>query len=233
MGRSYFEFKRFTVFHDRCAMKVGTDGVLLGAWSDLDKAGSVLDIGTGTGLLALMVAQRSQATVTGVDIDEEAIRQARENALRSCWANRLSFVHTDVLTYTPEVPFDTIVCNPPFFDRSLSSPDRKRTQARHTSALPLEKLAQTASRLLTEEGRMSVVLPVDVSEKFMFSCWEYGLQLYRKCTVSSKPGKAPKRVLLGFVKGHAPYPSETHLYLTDSDGRRSEEYASLTKDFYL
>lgn len=233
MSRPYFQFQRFTVFHDRCAMKVGTDGVLLGAWADLTGAIAVLDIGTGTGLLALMAAQRCEAAVTGIDIDGDAVEQAWENAKQSPWADRLSFVQADALTFAPEHPFDAIVCNPPFFEHALLSPDKKRTQARHTSTLPLEKLALAGARLLRDEGRMNVVLPTEVAPDFVMSCWEAGLNLYRRCTVHSKMEKPPKRVLLSFKKGRADYPHDTCLCLMDVDGNRSASYTELTKEFYL
>lgn len=233
MGRPYFQFKQFTVFHDHCAMKVGTDGVLLGAWSDVEGTTSVLDIGTGTGLVALMTAQRSQAMITGIDIDADAIEQACENGKRSPWSNRLLFVQADVQAYWPEKHFDAVVCNPPFFENALLSPDKKRAQARHTASLPLERLADVSARLLADDGKLNVILPPDVSEDFIISCWEVGLNLYRRCEVYSKNGKPVKRMLLGLKKGRVDRLANTRLYLVDDAGNRSKTYTELTRDFYL
>lgn len=233
MGHPYFQFKQFTVFQDRCGMKVGTDGVLLGAWADVTEAESVLDIGTGTGLLALMTAQRSHAVVTGIDIDADAVMQACENGRQSPWNNRLFFEQADLLSYSPDKRFDTIICNPPFFVKSLLSPDKKRTQARHTDSLPLEKLAENSARLLEYEGTLHVVLPPEVTEDFLFSCWEVGLNVYRRCLVYSKEGKPVKRILLSFRKGRVDNSVTTQLCLTKDTGERSEAYTELTRDFYL
>jgi len=138
MPNPWFQFKQFTVWHDKCAMKVGTDGVLLGAWADMEQARSILDVGTGSGLIALMAAQRNlTAAITAIDIDESAIIQARENFDRSPWVNRLTAepISLEDFAGSTDAMFDVIVSNPPYFHQSLHSPDKKRTLARH-SALP-------------------------------------------------------------------------------------------------
>src|SRR5574344_2567439 len=134
MSNSYFRFKQFSVFQERCAMKVGTDGVLLGAWAKVDAANRILDIGTGTGLVALMLAQRSTAMITAVEIDEEAAIQAEENFCQSPWANRFEVVNSDITSYETDALFDVIVSNPPYFVDSLQCPDGQRSLARHLSA---------------------------------------------------------------------------------------------------
>ena len=145
MSNSYFQFKQFTVFHDRCAMKVGTDGVLLGAWTRTGQGCSILDIGTGTGLIALILAQRiPDARITAVELDREAALQAAENVRNSPWAARIEVVEADIRQYATRVshPFDIIVSNPPFFNSSLHSPSEARTQARHTDSLSYAELFQ-------------------------------------------------------------------------------------------
>lgn len=233
MSRTYFEFKQFTIHHDLCAMKVGTDGVLLGAWADVEHAQTVLDIGTGTGLLAIMTAQRSKAYITGIDIDADAIKQARKNGELSPWNDRLLFEEADVLTYTPQATYDVIICNPPFFQNSLTSPDNKRTKARHTASLPLPELAKSVNRLLKEEGHFFAILPTEVGEEFINFCWEHGLNLHQKCKVHTKASKPAKRVLLDFKKGRTSYPIDTYISLHSDDGLLSPTWASLSKDFYL
>ncbi len=233
MSRTYFEFKQFVVHHDRCAMKVGTDGVLLGAWADVAGAGSILDVGCGSGLVALMCAQRSSGTVLGIDIDADAVAQSMENGSRSPWAQRVAFRQADVRTFCPEEQFDALVCNPPFFENSLHCPDERRSMARHTTTLPLPELAEAAAGLLADEGTFSVVLPAELGRSFVMPAWEHGLNLYRRCTVCTKADKPAKRVLLGFKKGGAEPLVESTLELMNPEGTRSEAYEQLTKDFYL
>jgi tRNA1Val (adenine37-N6)-methyltransferase len=233
MRNPFFSFKQFTVRHDRCAMKVGTDGVLLGAWTDVHQARSILDVGTGTGLIALMLAQRSpQARIVGIDIDEVAVGQANENMLASPWADRLTARCQDVRSLCPEVRYDTIVSNPPYFIDSLKCPDGQRSTARHTDTLDMAALLGKVNELLTPEGRFSVVLPADQYEQLIrMAEWE-GLYPSRRTDVITRPGLPPKRVLVELrkMRGSIRYDElvvelERHVY--------SKEYIALTQDFYL
>ena len=159
MANSFFKFQQFTVRQEHCAMKVGTDGTLLGAWANGGR--SVLDIGTGTGLIALMMAQRfPEARVTAIDIDQAACLQAHDNVAASPFASRIQIVQADVADYEAE-PFDVIVSNPPYFVESLTCPDYQRTTARHTASLTYQTLMCSAFRLLSDEGRFSVIIPFD------------------------------------------------------------------------
>ena len=163
MSNDYFQFRQFTVRQSRCAMKVGTDGTLLGAWATVPpKPCRVLDIGTGTGLVALMLAQRfPQASVTALDIDSEAVLQARENVQSSPFADRIEVIQADAADFDAKEPFDVVVSNPPYFEQSLECPDQQRTLARHAASLTYTQLTRTAFRLLGDEGTFSVVIPVD------------------------------------------------------------------------
>lgn len=235
MPKAYFDFKKFRIFHDKCAMKVGTDGVLLGAWSC---AGSehrvVLDVGTGSGLIAIMLAQKTQAVIWGVDIDENAVIQANENAAATEWSDRLHFLHSDISSFSPDFQFDLLVSNPPFFSRSLKCPDGVRSQARHTDSMSFGELIGSASRLLAENGRFEVVLPAERADEFVHESWINGLNLERKTLVYTKEGQTEaKRVLLGFLKGECSYPSSDKLYIRCADGEYTEEYKSMTADYYL
>ena len=138
--RSYFKFKQFTVWHDKCAMKVGTDGVLIGAWVNLNNAKRVLDVGAGTGLIALMTAQRCDAEIVGIEIDENASIQAKENVSSSPWANRIAIENIDYNDYTSNELFDVIISNPPFFENSLKSNQANRNTARHDISLSFAQL---------------------------------------------------------------------------------------------
>lgn len=234
MKKEYFQFKQFTIYQDLCAMKVGTDGVLLGSWCVLPEDGNILDIGTGTGLIALMAAQRScHAHVTGIDIDGMAIEQARMNADASPWKQRLYFVQADATSYNTEIRYEAIVCNPPFFTNSLQGPDRRRNLARHTDSLPFIALTGKAASLLSENGVFSVILPATQCDTFIQMCWEQGLNLHKKCFVYSNSRHPAKRVMLAFKKGNTAYPQEEKLYITNEKGEQSAEYKTLTRDFYI
>lgn len=234
MSRPYFSFKQFTIFHDKCAMKVGTDGVLLGAWTETDNHCSrILDIGTGSGLIALMLAQRTQALIVGIDVEPNAVAQAAENARRTPWAERLLFLREDVLSFSPDEPFHLIVCNPPFFARSLQSPDGARSLARNNHALPLDKLIAKAAQLLSDDGTFSLILPNASADDAVMQAWACGLNLQRKCFVAACPALPPKRVLLAFRKGDAELPSSQRLNIRTADGNYSKEYINLTRPYYL
>lgn len=229
----YFEFKQFKIRHDRCAMKVGTDGVLLGAWSDVERAGRVLDIGTGTGLVALMIAQRSPARIVALEIDAEAATQACENVTGSPWKERIEVVRQDFRTYTPSIKFDCIVCNPPFFENSLQCPAQQRTLARHTSELNYYELLEGVSKLLTDDGRFSIVIPTNVSTAVQELAETFGLYPYREMKVITAPGKQPKRTLLAFAFDPKAECRIEEMLVEVKRHQYSEEYIRLTKDYYL
>lgn len=232
MPNPYFSFKQFTVYHDRCAMKVGTDGVLLGAWADLASSARILDIGTGTGLIALMMAQRCPASITAIDLDEAAVEQAVENVLRSPWKERIYVHQQDVCSYHPEVCFDTIVSNPPYFVDSLKCPDSQRNTARHTDTLNAADLLAKVKELLTPEGRFSVILPADQTEMLIHMAAGEGLYPSRHTAVITRPGLAPKRSLLEFRKTKTALQADELVIELDRHVY-SEAYIALTRDFYL
>lgn len=237
MSNNYFQFKQFTIHHERCAMKVGTDGVLLGAWTPLPHEGQVLDIGCGSGLIALMIAQREQLLrVTGIDVDEDAVVQARENVEASPFANRVDIrlCSLQQLSAADEcaASFDAVVCNPPFFQDSLLPPDLQRSLARHTTTLPFEELAAGASRLLRTGGRLSVIIPTTSLDEFRLLCFSHKLYPEACCYVKTTSRKAPKRVMVSFLKETDAETSVTELTLMEN-GERSAAYSLLTRDFYL
>ena len=233
MPNPFFSFKQFTVYHDRCAMKVGTDGVLLGAWTDLSQSHHILDIGTGTGLIALMMAQRSpEAQITAIDLDAEAVSQARENIQNSPWKDRVVAVLQDVCTYSSDEKFDTIVSNPPYFIDSLKCPDNQRNTARHTDTLDAQRLLEKVAELLTPEGRFSIILPADQTDDLFRIAEAQGLHPTRWTKVITRPGLPPKRSLIEFQKKALPIQTnelvielERHVY--------SKEYIELTREYYL
>ena len=256
-----FRFKQFEIEQDRCAMKVGTDGVLLGAWAQGGRR--ILDIGSGTGLISLMMAQRfPEAEVVGIDMDADACGQARENVMASPFRDRVEIECCRLQDFggaseaaeasgtteglkadggaseTAEGlkaagVFDAIVSNPPFFVDSLKNPDSKRTMARHTDSLPFRDLFAGVKRLLSDEGVFSAIVPVEVVEQFVAESCILGFYLIRKCGVKTVERKQPKRFMLSFAK-HRISPYEEHVEtMMDSHGNRSEWYRKITEEFYL
>lgn len=231
MSSNSFRFQQFEVFHDQCGMKVGTDAVLLAAWVDPAHALRILDVGTGSGLIALILAQRSQAQLVGVELDPSAFEQASSNVLHSPWSDRVKVVQHDFTTFSDE-PFDLIVSNPPFFQQSLQAPTAARNKARHDVTLTYTTLVRASAALLTQNGRFAVVLPHSSAEAFEAICWDSKLFLKRSCAVSAKSGGQPNRILMEFSTVENVIERST-LFLMSADGGRSEAYSSLTYDLYL
>ena len=218
-----FQFKRFVVEQDLCAMKVGMDGVLLGAWAPGGKR--ILDVGTGTGLIALMMAQRYQeSVVTAIDIDEGAVRQATVNVERSPFSYQIIIKQETVQEH--EGVYDSIVSNPPYFIDSLNAPDQQRNIARHTDTLSYAELMQAAYRLLADDGEFSVIVPFDYKRRMEDEATFVGFFPHQVIGVRTVERKSPKRYLLSFVKH--PIVCD-HSIITIDD----EEYKTLTGDFYL
>lgn len=235
MSTPYFDFRRFRIRHDRCAMKVGTDAVLLGAWADVTKAKNILDIGCGSGLIAIMAAQRNPtATLTGIEIEACAAGQARENCAASPYADRIEIICSDIRHYLPTRHFDCILSNPPFFEEQLLPPDKTRSTARHTAGLSFNELIKEAKRLLEPDGLFHVIIPHTSVNQFLALSSLQGLSLTARTDVTTRKGKAPKRTLLRFCNNIASVrTSISQLELTDEQGLRSAAYKELTKDFYL
>lgn len=244
-----FTFKQFEIQQDRCAMKVGTDGVLLGAWAEGGQR--ILDIGSGTGLISLMMAQRfPEAQVWGIDIDPDACMQARENVAASPFADRVGIACCALQNLSEEHLvrgseeliemkegegnlFDAIVSNPPFFVNGLKNPDSKRAMARHSDSLPFSVLMRGVKRWLSDEGVFSAIVPADVLESFVSEAYCSGLSLVRQCGVKTVERKQPKRYLVAFSKRRTGMLDKCTEIMTDSDGNRSEWYAKITEEFYL
>ena len=246
MASACFRFKQFTVWHDRCAMKVGTDGVLLGAWCPVDSRASssksfkgfkVLDAGTGSGLIALMLAQRIQgAQITAIDIDAGAVEQAKYNFGISPWSDRLECHQQALQELEGEGLYDLIISNPPYFQDSLKNPDSQRAMARHTDTLSYEELLKHSARLLTKEGIIALVLPIEAEQQIITLAQSLGLYPTHITHVYPKPGKAAKRLLIAFSPSPLAYslsPIAYSLTLESETAPRSEAYIELTKEFYL
>ena len=230
-----FTFKQFHIDHSRCAMKVGTDGTLLGAWATLPTAGRILDIGTGTGLIAIMAAQRTaEARITAIDIDADCISQARENIKASPWSDRVEVLHSPLQEFTPNDTFDAIISNPPYFIDSQLPPDAARSTARHTETLPFDELTQGVLRLLAPEGHFALILPPPEMTRFL-SASRGRLYVRRRCEVWSTPTSGVRRVMAELVTTPPAQPPITETVIIEDSGRHgySAEYRALTRDFYL
>jgi tRNA1Val (adenine37-N6)-methyltransferase len=237
MGRNnYFQFKKFRIIQEQAAMKVGTDGVLLGAWADTSSAKTILDVGTGTGLIALMMAQRSDALITGIEIESMASAEALRNAFNSPWKERIILINSSLQEFVKREHqlFDLIVSNPPFFINSQKSKYELQAIARHNHLLPLSDFITCCLLLLNPQGKVSVILPVDSAEILIRLAENNNLFLYRKTEVKPKPAGKSHRYLLEFSKTRGEEVHTDVLAIHNDDGSNfTEEYKNLTREFYL
>ncbi len=232
MANDSFSFQQFTVHQDRCAMKVGTDGVLLGAWASGGRR--MLDIGTGTGLVALMMAQRfPEGRVTAVEIDGDACRQASENVQASPYADRVEVLCSSVQDFLSAEKYDVMVSNPPFYDNSLRCPDGSRSKARHTETLSYRDLFLAVDRLLESDGVFSAVIPTECLSGFVAEGALRGFSVVRKTLVKTVPRKPARRALVTFSRRSGGGCPVEEVCLMDADGQRSQWYSALTEAFYL
>ena len=236
MGRNnWFQFKQFKIIQERAAMKVGTDGVLLGAWADLAGVVKVLDVGTGTGLIALMLAQRSNAEITGIEIEKNAAEEATANKQNSPWGNRIKIQNIsfqDFVKFSDE-KFDLVISNPPFFTNSQKSNCDYLAMARHNHLLPLQELANGAGKLLQQNGKLAVILPVNSSREFTKTVLNEGFFLIRETEVHPNSLKKPHRCLLEFSKTPKTFFKDFIGIHTDDGSDFTEPYKTLTREFYL
>ena len=232
MSNSFFSFRQFSISQDRCAMKVGTDGVLLGAWAPGGQR--ILDVGTGTSLIALMMAQRFPTShVVGIDVDDEACLQAAENVENSPFSDRVKIVKSSLQEFLVEESFDAIVSNPPYFVNSLKNPDARRTLARHTDSLSFDDLFRGVGRLLSEYGVFSIIIPTDALEQMLLNACHYGFYVSRQVAVKTVERKLPKRYLLSFRRQPTECVVKEIKVMTDSEESRSTWFDALTREFYL
>ena len=236
-----FNFKQFQVNQDRCAMKIGTDGVLLGAWTPLiNNPFNILDIGAGTGILSLMLAQRSNAApnnvgiIDAIEIDEDAYEQCVENFEASPWGDKLFCFHAglDEFVDEPEDEYDLIISNPPFYTDDYKSDNSSRDLARFEDALPFEELIEAAALLLSDNGIFSVIIPYKEEERFVSLCKELDLFPLKITRVKGTPTSEIKRSLLAFCRMEQT-PLIDELVIEISRHNYTSEYIELTKDFYF
>ena len=234
MSNDWFRFKQFLIRQERSAMKVGTDGVLLGAWIESSNPQYILDVGTGTGLIALMMAQRfTDASIEAIEIDPDSACEAANNVRASSWSNRIKIIQADFLLWESTGSYDLILCNPPYFKNSLLPPRAERSTARHEHFLPLSELIRKSSRLLTANGSLAIVIPAgrlsDVEEASRAS----GLYLNKILQVRGARKAPVKRLLIRLDKNFLPMETKELVIEPEQRGVFSEEYRQLVCDFYL
>ena len=230
-----FRFKQFTVEDDRSTMRIGTDAILLGAWADPGPAKSILEIGTGCGVISLMLAQKSDARIDAIDIDEESVKQAESNFLQSPWNKNLHprVVSLQDIISTSVQKYDMVITNPPFFIDSLLSPDAKKNRARHTTELSQRDLITGVVPLLKDDGSFLVILPAEEDRKFTALAETAGLSIQKQMKVRPKFGKAVNRIMsgFGFQPCSVPYPEE--LVIRNGDNTFTMEYIAFTHAYYF
>lgn len=229
-----FHFKHFSLYHDRSTMKVGTDAVLLGAWAEVKPTDWVLDIGTGCGILPLMLAQKGIAKVHAVDLDEASALEAAENFQASQWSRQLFAFHADIRKFTMQCAYDLIISNPPFFINSYKSDTDRKNQTRHTdTSLSFVELASVVKRLLKPDGRFVLVLPERESRDFIPIAAKYHLYVHKCQQIIPMEGKEPNRVNLELRFGKPESVQVTELVMRKADNSFTEEYNDVVKPYYL
>lgn len=235
MSNQYFQFKQFTIEQDRCAMKVSTEACLLGAWFARQKNGAmiVLDIGSGTGLLMLMLAQKWQGVFHGIEIDPQAAGQLQENIDRSPWKDSCKVFEGDVRSYPLPVVYDFIITNPPFYEQQLKSSDHSINLARHSASLTLEELLTAIDGHLSAEGRLGIILPTGRAVEFENMANGKGFYMIEKIEISHSPSHTPFRSILHLGRKENGREIHSTLHIRDSAGNYSEDFIELQKDYYL
>ncbi len=233
---SGFSFKQFRIQHDKCAMKVGTDGILLGAWADIHHAKRICDLGTGTGLIALMLAQRTDdnTQIIGIEIDPCAAEQAQENVKQSKWRHKIQIIQQDIIEFTQNCGekkqrFDLIVANPPYFAQGIDCRNAQRNIARYTQQYDHLAWLMAANQCLSEQGKIQFILPVEQAENLIKST---ALYCNQRCEIIPKQGKIPHRMLLSFERMEKEK-KVSQLVIYDQNNQYTHEFVELTKEFYL
>ncbi|MDR1984861.1 MAG: methyltransferase [Prevotellaceae bacterium] len=236
MSNKNFSFKQFVIEQEKTAMKVGIDGVMLGAWADVANAANILDIGTGTGLIAIMLAQRnSAANIDAIEIDRQSYEQAAENAAKCKWSARINIIHGKFQTFaeTTQKKYDLIVSNPPYFIASLQSPEMQRTVARHSASLTHDDLIKGIDKILTATGTFSAIFPYVEGNIFIAKAAAANIFCNKRTNIKPNPEKPVKRIMLEFSRIKQNLAENTICIENGDRHNYTDAYKSLTKDFYL
>ncbi|MCX6305151.1 MAG: methyltransferase [Bacteroidetes bacterium] len=229
-----FSFRKFTIEDKQSTLRVGTDAMLIGSWANPGMAKTILDVGTGCGVLALMMAQKSEALIEAVEIDQPSVDEARANFYSSPWPERITSVHDSLQAFTCKTRtiFDFIITNPPYFSNSLKSPSERVNLARHDDKLSLTELVRLSYILLAPAGCLAIILPVEQADRFQAICAENRLFPSRSMVVYPKYGLPPKRTLMEFTRHTCTQPLTSELTILDRTGKYTSEYLALTDCFH-
>jgi tRNA1Val (adenine37-N6)-methyltransferase len=235
MANSYFNFRQFSIFQDKSVFKVGTDGVLLGACADIEGAERILDVGTGTGLIAIMAAQRSNANIVAIEPEVLSFHQASKNVINCKWKERIEVLNVGLNEFSAAFPekFDLIISNPPFFRDSLKNPDPDKSAARHNDSLTSNDILHNAVELLNPEGNLQLILPYTEGTLFITEASQFGLFCTRIIKIKPFPSGEIIRLIMKFERIKKPVSESFITIETGSRHSYTEEYKELTKDFYL
>lgn len=229
-----FRFRHFTIEDDRSTLKVGTDAMLLGAWADPGNAQTILDIGSGCGVLALMMAQKSKALIDALEIDPRSADQAQENFSHSPWSNRITSICKSLVDFQPssDRQYDYIITNPPYFSNQLKSVSMKINRTKHEEGLTIETLVKMIRSLLKPDGKFSVIFPYENHLFFIDVCKKNGFHIHHQVNVHSKPGNCAGRTMMEFKQAINTCPQADRLFILDENGKFTAEYLTLTADFH-
>jgi tRNA1Val (adenine37-N6)-methyltransferase len=229
-----FNFKKFSIHQNNAAMKIGTDGILIGAWVNISKKFKGLDIGSGTGIITIMLCQRNlNLELDSIELSQSAVMDAKINIENCNWSNRIKLFHQDLKDFHPDSNYDLIVSNPPYFKKSLQPSNSDRSKARHQNDLKLEDILKFSKQHLTKDGSLNIILPFEQKKEAIEFAKKHGLNAVRECAVYPKPNKAPHRILIEFSRTENKQMIKESLVIEEA-GRHnySEDYKKLTREFY-
>ena len=229
-----FNFKKFSIHQNNAAMKIGTDGILIGSWVNVSKKFRALDIGSGTGIITIMLCQRNlNLELDSIELSANAIMDAKINIENCNWSDRIKLFHQDLKDFHPDSNYDLIVSNPPYFKKSLQPSNSERSKARHQNDLKLEDILKFSKQHLTKDGSLNIILPFEQKSEAIEFAKKHGFNSIRECDVHPKPNKAPHRILIEFSRNENKQIIKESLVIEDA-GRHnySEDYKKLTREFY-
>jgi len=228
-----FEFKEFTIHQNNAAMKIGTDGILLGAWADLSDKKKGIDIGSGTGVISIMLCQRNEILeIESIEVSKRAVLDAKKNIKNCKWNKRIKLKHADLKLFSTENKYDLIISNPPYFKKSLKPKDLDRLKARHENDLKLEDILKFSNQNLTKDGSLNIILPFEQKKEAIEFAKKHGLNAIRECSVYPKPNKAPHRLLIELSKTKKTLESQSLIIENDGRHNYTDNYKKLTREFY-
>ena len=236
MGNTYFQFKQFVIHQDKSAMKVSTDGCILGAWAAQHippSAKNILDIGSGTGVLMLMIAQKFPVEISGIEMESEAFKQGTQNLKESPWSGKLNNYYGDVRSFSTEKKFDFIISNPPFHENQLKGPVSEKNLAHHSTLLNLDELLGAIKNLLSENGRFMLLIPHYRKAELVASAASYGFYPFHELTIHSSPLHSPFRLIISFAANKEAEHKNEKFVIKDSTGNYTVEFKTLMQDYYL